>query len=171
VRVEREIRGPDGAHDWVTVRCAYGGADACKQKAGEECPHGYRTAPGGTPTVLTIKCGRESEEASSDDQASDSSDDEGAPKAKQKSICVRAYEHIDDLIAAWAERSPGREGATEPPARATFVSMCGGLSEDVQRCLTVPYGKNHDDECGPLFEALPAKKRTRIDELLLAPAQ
>jgi hypothetical protein len=174
------VKGPDGKTDWFKVECRR--EAVCMKKAEAECPKGFLLADslegsstfyakgpegqtddnGAKPIEMFARCGKEEEEARGTDD-----DEPFKPISKPKNLagCGRNYDNFQELAAAWLDWHPSADAPDKQPNRAEFINACGDLPETVQICLSVKYGRTHQEECKDAFEELPPKVQIKLARL------
>jgi hypothetical protein len=149
-------------------------AEGCDHSAVYDCTgskvaiagYGGQTSGGTTDYVCIPERGAKSDE----DEASSRSDSDEAAEAsaQQAEVCRKAFQHVGELTAAWAEWHPDRNGKP-PPGRAEFLGVCRSLTPKQQLCLVMPYAKSYRSTCEKTLGSLDVTLSGRLDDLFLAP--
>lgn len=174
------VKGPDGKADWFKVECRR--AAVCMKQAARQCPKGFLFAESQTGSAtfydkapenaedtegklhaMFARCGTEEEEVRGDDAEDEPFKPIGKPQDFAR--CGRNYDKLDDLASAWLKWHPSAEPADKPPRRSDFVNVCGDLPETAQLCLSVKYGRAHQEGCKDAFDELPPKVQIRLARL------
>jgi hypothetical protein len=131
------------------------------------------TSSGGTTNYVCIPerhhdSAEGEEKAAKEDLVANPDPDSPSGSPRRASLCVKAYQHIDDLTAAWGQWHSQRK-AKSPPGKVEFLSVCHDLSGKQQMCLLMPYGRDYRVNCAKTLQALSDDLSQRLDDLFLEP--
>lgn len=92
---------------------------------------------------------------------------EQAAAAEGETHCERAYQSSRRFAESLRERMGGEALPPDTPARqAAFVRACGGLPENVQRCMVMGYSVAHQEECATIRREMSDETREGVRALM-----
>lgn len=78
--------------------------------------------------------------------------------------CAQAYTEISDMRAQLEEQLG--ESESEMVSEADFLEACGSLPENVQQCMVMSYGMQHQQECQEARNSVDDETKARIAEMM-----
>jgi hypothetical protein len=85
--------------------------------------------------------------------------------------CERAFTGMSAMIVYLAANAPNEMAKLKPPTRAEFLPVCHGLDADMQRCMQLSYGMEHQEECQRVHASQPPEVMERLQSVTVRGAQ